>query len=311
MSRPSSTAVRAAPFFAADPRGLDHVVAVAADLDAAAERWAALGFTLTPRAEHPWGTANRLVQFDGSFVEILAVAAPERIPKPSARRFSFGAFNRDFLARREGMSMLVLESTDSDGDIAAFAAAGLPSYQRFDFERIARLPEGEEVKVGFSLAFTGPLGADGRPAASPDAGFFTCRQHHPENFWRADYQVHPNTATGIAEVVLVADDPADHHIFLSAFAGVRDIRASSRGLTLATPRGRISCLTPAAFRHWYGEAALPRDSDGLMFGAIEIAVERIGEAASQLLSGGFHVADRNGALIVSPDQIGGVAVAFR
>ena len=38
---------------------------------------------------------------------------------------------------------------------------------------------------------------------------------------------------------MVADNPTDHHIFLSAFAGERELQSTSAGITIATPRGEI------------------------------------------------------------------------
>jgi hypothetical protein len=68
-------------------------------------------------------------------------------------------------------------------------------------------------------------------------------------------QAHPNGAIGIASVVLVADDPSDHHVFLQAFAGVRDIRATSAGLVIPVASGQaIEVLSPLAFRHRFGVA---------------------------------------------------------
>ena len=81
-------------------RGIDHLVLAVRDLDAAARTYSALGFTLTPRAEHPWGTANRLVQLDGSFLEVLEVAHPERLVEHGPRSFSFGAYKREWLERQ-------------------------------------------------------------------------------------------------------------------------------------------------------------------------------------------------------------------
>ncbi len=65
-------------------RGLDHVVHAVRDLHAARSAYAALGFTTTPPALHPWGTGNSLVQLDRSFFEILSVEAPEKIVAASA-----------------------------------------------------------------------------------------------------------------------------------------------------------------------------------------------------------------------------------
>ena len=114
------------------------------------------------------------------------------------RYFSFGAFNRDFLARAQGLSMLVLEGRDSAAEAAAFRAAGIGDFDLFNFERDAKRPDGTPTKVGFTLAFA-------RDVQAPDIGYFTCQQHYPENFWNPAFQQHANGAIGIAGIVLVAD----------------------------------------------------------------------------------------------------------
>src|SRR6202011_4965706 len=102
------------------PHGLDHIVHAVRDLDAAAELYRRAGFTVGARNRHPWGTHNRIVQFPGSFVELITVCEPGLIPPPPTGSFSFGGFTRDFLARGEGLSMLVLEGKGAAADVAAF-----------------------------------------------------------------------------------------------------------------------------------------------------------------------------------------------
>ena len=134
-------------------RGLDHLVVAVNDLGAAGRAYADLGFTLTPENRHPWGTANRLIQLDGFFIELLAIADAGLVPEPTGNSFSFGAFNRDFLKRREGASMLVLESRDPGQDRAEFERAGLQLFEPFSFERVANLADGSTAKVAFDLTF--------------------------------------------------------------------------------------------------------------------------------------------------------------
>lgn len=288
-------------------RGLDHVVAAVGDLDTASDAWERLGFSLTPRARHPWGTENRLVQLDGSFVEILSVGEGATIPEPTETAFSFGAWNRDFLAAHgDGLSMLALESRDAAGDRRAFAAAGLRVFDPFGFERAAPSWDGEERRVGFDLTFVDFVGEGDRGV--PDMGFFTCRQRFPENFWRVEHRAHRNTATRLDAVVLVAPDPADFHEGLAAIAGVRDIRATGAGLVVRTPRGTIEVTTPTAFRWRYGPQALPETPRRLTFAGLRFGCERLGEAAAQLLAGGFSVADRAGAFVVA--DVHGATIAF-
>jgi hypothetical protein len=246
-------------------RGLDHLVVAVKDLDAAAKAYSALGFTVTPENRHSWGTENRLVQLDGFFIELLTVAEPDKIPEASGNTFSFGGFNRDFLAKREGASMLVLDSTGPDRDRVDFEKAGLRLYEPFSFERVANLADGTTAKVGFDLTFAAdPL--------SPGIGYFTCFNRYPENFWKPEFQSHANGATGPKAVYLVAGDPSDHHEFLGGFAGQREMRATSLGLEVITARGKIVVLNPPAYEALAGSKALSEVIGALpQIAALEIA----------------------------------------
>jgi hypothetical protein len=229
-------------------RGIDHLVLAVRDLEAARVRYAALGFTLTPRAQHPFGTANSLVQLDGNFLELLAIDDPARITPAAPGGFSFGAFNCEFLARREGFSMLVFESRDARADHADFAAAGLAAQPPFDFSRDARLPDGSTARVGFSLAFV----TDPR---LPEAAFFTCQQHAPQHFWKPEYQRHANTARQVVEVVMVTSAPAELRGLFAGMQGADAVSQTGDGLSVRTARGQVSVLTPAAFDQRFPGAA--------------------------------------------------------
>jgi catechol 2,3-dioxygenase-like lactoylglutathione lyase family enzyme len=156
-------------------RGLDHVVHAVRDLDAAAELYRRLGFTVGARNRHPWGTHNRLVQLPGFFVELLTVAEPQMLGDDG---FSvlFGRFHETFLACRQGLSLLILESSDIEQDLAAFQSSGIGASDVLTFEREGRRPDGSPVKVAFSLIFA-------RDGLAPAIGFAICQQHFPENFW--------------------------------------------------------------------------------------------------------------------------------
>ena len=226
------------------PRGLDHAVHAVRDLDAAAELYRRLGFSVGARNRHSWGTCNHLIQLPGVFVELLTVAEPEKLGTDGFSTL-FGRFNQSFLAHDQGLSLLILESTDAAADAAAFRMAGIGASDVLTFEREGKRPDGAAVKVGFSLAFA-------RDDEAPEIGFATCQQHFPENFWNPAFQQHPNTASGVAGVALVAENPTDHHVFLSTFTGVRDLQDTSTGVTASTPRGNVKVMDPAAFRRHFG-----------------------------------------------------------
>src|SRR5215218_1429160 len=134
-------------------RELDHIVHAVHDLDTAGAVYARLGVMVGSRNRHPWGTHNRIVQFPGVFVELLAIGEMERVPPARPRSISFGAFTQRFLARGEGLSMLVLEGKGAAADAEAFRAAGIGDFEVFDFEREGKRPDGSTAKVAFSLAF--------------------------------------------------------------------------------------------------------------------------------------------------------------
>jgi catechol 2,3-dioxygenase-like lactoylglutathione lyase family enzyme len=283
------------------PRGLDHIVHAVRDLDAATELYARAGFTVGARNRHPWGTHNRIVQFPGFFIELITVGEPG-LSQPPKGSFSFGGFTRDFLARGEGLSMLVLEGKGAAADVAAFEQAGIGHFDQFDFERDARRPDGSTVKVGFSLAFaTDPK--------APDIGYFTCQQHYPQNFWNPAFQTHPNGVAGIAGVTLVAENPADHAAFFRAFAGVSDVKSSSNGIALTTPRGEIEVMDPTAYRRHF--AVKPPDlTDGPRLAAIRLSLHNKAALLSALGKGGIAPVEHRGHVIIPSDIGHGATLIF-
>ena len=283
-------------------RGLDHVIHAVRDLDAAGEFYTRLGYTVGARNRHPWGTHNRIVQFPGFFLEILTVAEPEKLPPLSDNTNLFAALNRDFLVTvGEGFTGLVLEGHDPAGEHAALAAAGFGGIPLFHFSRKGKRPDGSDTEVGFDIAFA-------RYPASPHAAFFTCKQTHPQNFWSPDMQRHANGARGVAAVVLVAENPTDHHIFLQTLAGVRDVQATSRGITIPTERGSILALDPRSFRDTFGVDG-PRD-EGLRLGALVFSVGNLDATRALIERNGIKAKDQHDKLVVSGDAAHGAVIAF-
>ncbi len=161
------------------PRGIDHIVHAVRDLDAAAALYCSLGFTVGGRNLHPreWGTQNRIIQTPDTFIELLVVADESGIVPQGPHRFSFGVFNRDFLARGEGL----LKGRGAP-DAEEFRAKGIGDFAHYDFEREGRRPDGTPLRFSFTLAFASDQN-------SSDAGFFTCQNRHPPgNFWNPEFQ---------------------------------------------------------------------------------------------------------------------------
>lgn len=189
--------------------------------------------------------------------------------------------------------MLALESKNAHADAEAFHAAGIGDFDVLDFERDARSPDGERVKVAFSLAFARDQQAD--------AVFFTCQQHYPENFWNPAFQVHANTSDTVVAVVLVAERPEDHRAFLSSFIGDRCVSTTTGGVAAATSRGEIRVLDRPAFVSHFGVEP-PDTSEGARLAAIQFAVRNLPAAVVTLQKADIAQAAsfRMGRIVVRP-----------
>jgi hypothetical protein len=257
----------------ASGRAIDHVVIAGRDLDGLAARYEALGFTLTPRAYHEdrMGTSNRLAQFRGrNFIELIEVDRPDTVEEPVPGAFAFGAFIKRFLERREGLGLIVFATEDAHADIASWRARGVQTYEPFRFQRQARLPDGSEATVAFSLGF----------ATSPDMPglvFFSCQSHAPEHFWKPAFQAHPNGAEEIAAVTLVAREPARHGDFVARLFGGA-VRQREGGVSVACGRQRIDVVTQQTLEGWEGDPGEGALGAGLAIRAPGRAGERTAPA---------------------------------
>ena len=275
------------------PGGLDHVIHAVRDLEAAAELYRRLGFTVGARNRHAWGTHNHLIQFPGFFIELLTVAELSAL---------FGTFNRIFLKDQEGLSFLILESEDVVTDAARFRSAGIGVSDAMRFEREGKRPDGSAVKVAFSLAFA-------RDAKAPATGFAVCQQHFPEHFWNPAFQQHANTTSNIEAAVLVAENPGEHHAFLSAFAGGRDMSATSSGITASTPRGEISVMDAAGFHRQFGTES-PNIARGARLAALRFCVRDRAALGAALKAGGIAARADASKTIVGPEIALGATLVF-
>ena len=283
------------------PRGIDHIVHAVRNLDAAAALYTSLGFTVGARNLHSpaWGTQNRVIQTPGTYIELLALADTSGMVPHGPHHFSFGAFNRDFLTRGEGLSMLVLRG-EGAADADEFRAKGISDFDLFEFEREARKPDDSSVTLSFALAFA-------RDPDAADLGFFTSKHGRPELFWNPAFQKHANSVTDIAGVVLVSADPARHRHFMESFVGGA-AEQENDGLAFSTPRGTIEMTTPDAFLRRFGVAA-PDVSRGARLAAIRFAVTDASLVQNTPeLAGIAGIYAGNKAIIGANDAMGAVII---
>ena len=285
-------------------RGIDHLVLGTHDLDGQAELYRRLGFTVGARNRHAWGTLNHIVQFPGSFLELIATEPGFVRPRDDEAPARFAGPLADYLANGDGLAMLVLEGTDSKAHQAEFGRHGIgQGTEPFYFERRGKRPDGSDVHVAFTLAFA-------HSPAIRDAGFFVCQQHNPQAFWNPAFQAHANTVTGIASVVMVTETPGEQATFLSAFCGAGGTFAIDGGEAVDTGRGLVEAITPAALARRYGAQALPSRHRAPTFAAVRFRVGDLDALRGVLGRSGVQHRHVGPAVIVHPEAAHGVTLVF-
>jgi catechol 2,3-dioxygenase-like lactoylglutathione lyase family enzyme len=282
-------------------RGIDHLVVAVRDLDTAGRFYERLGFRVGSRNRHPWGTENRLIQFPGSFIELISVGEGASIREHAERGFSFGAFVRDYLVRREGLAMLVLDSRNAEADATLFSAAGIGDFEPFHFARQGTLPNGTEIQVAFTLAFA-------RDPEAPELGFFVCQQHFPESFWNPEFQDHPNRAVALSRVALATPDPDRHFPFLTALTGTGPSISAGPDRAFELTRGRIDVMVVDDAAETYG--SIEADANSPSFVAFAVRIDDVERQALHLDAAGIPYQRIGSRIVVPASSAFGVALAF-
>jgi len=275
-------------------KGINHLVLASIDLEAQRSAYQTLGFTVKPRGQLPFGISNSVVQLQGNYLELLSVTGD--VPEHSPGHFSFGAFNRDYLARHEGFSMLVLDTPDARADIVSWRAAGLRAYEPFDFSKMASTHDGENVNLSFSLAFVS------HPAA-PWFGVFACQYGRPEFYAQRQYLNHPNAASTVQDVWITGGAAQDLADFMSKVTGASSVSKGADLTVLQTPTGAIILARPNAFEAAFGVAA-PHPEDGPHLAGFTVGCRTIAHVAT------LGLPKIGGRYIVPPSRGFGAAIGF-
>ena len=248
---------------------IDHLVLPVKNLDAARERFSALGFTVAPDGIHPFGTVNCCVYLNGgTFLEPLAVG--DRTVAEAAIRDGNVFVARDSAYRaahgEEGFSALVFGTTDAGADDRRFRDLNSSAGNLLEFSRPFVDAAGRADTASFKLAF----------AAEPEAEstfFFTVERVSAPRVDRSALEKHANDVVGLKGVVGVAKNPAAHRDFLQNLTA-SDVATGVSGFEIETDIGTVFVLELEAARQRYGIAAAADNTLRLcaaIFGVAELA----------------------------------------
>ena len=280
------------------PRPIDHLVLAVHDLDAAASTYRGLGFQVGGRNHHPWGTQNRIVQLEGSFLELIGLGPGFERLDGSDPAAPFANTIARFLQQWDGLAQVALQSHDAKADGDAFARAGHAGSGMLDFSRTAEGPDGQRREIAFTLAFAAGS-ADGAPE------FFVCQHHRPENFWAPTLQRHPNTARCLLGVVMAVEAPSGPDPLLQTLFGPDAVAASPDGVVVAAGPQTVEIMRADRVHARYGA-----DLGQAGFVAYRIGVASLDAARDCLEQAVVPYRRHDGGWIVGPAAARGVALVF-
>ena len=271
---------------------LDHVVIAVKNLDAAAATYRKFGFTLTPRGLHEGkGTGNHCIMFGSTYIELLGIVDETGAKGRLAQRVN---------DRGEGGMAIAYGADDADQTYAALRAAGIEAEAPNDLSRPLDL-DGKRDIVRFRNIMLPGL-------QLPGTMQFVCTHLTPE-LTRAHFQwqLHPNNATGVAEVLVNAEKPHDHLQEFGALFGSSNAWQTKDGsLEGQKQNSRIVVLTEREIRNRF------RTKDELRAGIVglSIRVHEIDAVGAMLDMGRISYRETEIGIILPASAAHGVTLEF-
>jgi catechol 2,3-dioxygenase-like lactoylglutathione lyase family enzyme len=273
--------------------GLDHVLIGVRDLDAARDRYARLGFTLTPRGRHVgWSTGNYCIMFGRDYLELIGVIDPTQ-PRRSieARIAAAGDVGVGF----------ALASDDPDAVFHAWSEVGLAPERRA-LARPLDLPEGT-VEPRFALVHV-------PAAATPEVPIFVCHHLTPDLVRRPGWTDHANGAQGVRALLAVVADPAVLRAPYERLFGPAAVSATDAMLTVRLGAATLVVASAEDATELYPafDAAPPAVPS---IAALTIAVPDVARTSRVLEAAGVACErDRGRSIVVPPAAACGVLLEF-
>ncbi|MCM2561637.1 VOC family protein [Lutimaribacter sp. EGI FJ00015] len=175
-------------------KGIDHCFSLVKDLDKAAEQFAALGFTLSPRGLHSEakGSANYTIMFPDDYFELLGLIKPTEMNAPRRKMLD---------DMGEGLHAIACRIDTAEKAAQELEALGIATHGLGSFARPVPLPGGGTGEAAFStVAFT--------PEEVPLGTVFMCQHKTRDTVWIPELLSHANTACGLGGILAISADPA-------------------------------------------------------------------------------------------------------
>ena len=274
-------------------KGLDHVVVMVADIDAAEGAYRRLGFQVQPRGSHrKLGTANHLMIFEHDYFEILGIV--EDTP--------FNAERREWLKQGGGLANVALATDSADLAFGALEAAGLQPDAPLGFDRAVEVAGRTEHAQFRTVRIP--------KTHMPIVGFFVCEHLTPQFVYRPEWARHANGARGILGVTVIATDPAKWTATIERYFGPGSTRREGSELLVDTGTQPIRYLDREAYTRRYPGVEPVRSGDHPAL--LSIRVASLAACEALLRKNGVPVVKPDATrMLVPPEHAAHVALEFR
>lgn len=275
--------------------GLDHVVILVRDLDAAAASWEKLGFTLSPRGTHSpqLGTGNNTIMLGDDYIELIGIL----------RETPHNAPSRGFLDKRgDGMERAAFTATDSAAGVQEIRARGLAGIGPIAFGRPVRRPDGSETEAKF-IVFQWPI-----EEAPGGLRIFACQHLTRDAVWMPELQRHANTARRLLRVEILSADPRADAAHLGRLIDRSPEPQQDGTVRVPSGGGRADFvfLTREALAERYRGLSL---TGGVAMGGAALAIA-VDDLAATATAAGPQAVRIGSAVCVPPAAANGIVLCF-
>ncbi len=271
---------------------LDHVVINARDdMDAAADTYRRLGFTLTERGYHSLGSMNHLAMFGTDYLELIAV------PKGATTG------RMDLLNYPVGLNGLVFGSEDSAVTYEALHKAGVPFDPPVEFTRPVRV-NGQDHDARFRTVRM-------KAGVVPYGRVYFCHHFTRDLVWRDEWRHHANGTVAVERALIVEPDPAAAAKLYADMFGPELVRDIDGGKTLVIGNSRFDIVTEAALRRAFGDSVPDPEGRKAYMAGLTFRTVSLAKVARTLQNNGVSgVVESKGRVVVPAKQAFNATLEF-
>ena len=276
-------------------QGLDHLLIVAHDLEAACRTYERLGFRAAPRGRHiGWGTANYCLMLERDYLELLGIVDDSQF---------LNGLDETLATRGEGLSAAAFAGADLDRSAGLLRESGVQVDEPQDLKRTIEAADGELLPRFQLLHLPRP--------ATPGLPAFICKHHTPELVWQRGWSDQPNGARRIAGLTVMLEDPGAVAVPYAEIFGFRSVTNTDNLVTVDCGgcRLRFTDAEGLLALHPQARAYSSPPPEGPV--AMQVEVADKAAAANVLQANGERFErSRDGMLHVPAAEAGGVMLDF-